>query len=198
MKTNNLSQLQELGKEEEFESKILEISANDYREIIINILWWIEKNKLTMTAIWMKKSETWHKIRIREEWKNVVIEEKIKIETGEKNIKWAIEIKHKNKWKTFKEEVKLWEEEWYIQLNKSIKTRISFILKNWVKIEFDKYSDLDWMEIPEFAEIESTKYEEILETAELLWFNKDDLKNWNALELSNYYKKKWLFFLNRK
>ena len=189
MKAININN--KLDEEEEFESKILEISADNYRDIIVNILWWVEKNKVSMTAVWMKNKITWHKIRIREEWNNVVIEEKRKIETVEKNIKWATEIKHKNKWKTFIEEVILWETDWYIQLNKSVKTRISFILENWVKIEFDKYSDLDWMEIPEFAEIESTKYEEILETAKLLWFNENALKNWNAWELASYYKDKF-------
>jgi hypothetical protein len=144
-----------------------------------------------MTAVWMKNKTTWHKVRIREEWSKVVIEEKRKIETVEKNIKWATEIKHKNKWSTFIEEVILWETDWYIQINKSVKTRISFILKNWVKIEFDKYLDLDWMKIPEFAEIESTKYEEILETVKLLWLNENVLKNWNAWELASYYKDKF-------
>ena len=172
------------------QSKILERSAEQYREKIFEIFpWVVEKPEIKMVAVWVENKEKWHKVRIRLEWNEVVIEEKIKLEDSNPKIKSNKEIKYKNKSETFDGEIKAWGLEWYEEISRNIKTGISFVLENWVKIEFDKYSDLSWIEIPEFAEIEWPDYENIVDTAKTMWISEDKLLNWSTMELYDYYKK---------
>ena len=174
----------------ENESKILEISADEYRDKIFEVFPWVmEKPEIEMTAVWIENKEKWHRVRIRLEWDEVVIEEKIKLEGNNSKIKSNKEIPHKNKSDTFDGEIESWKLEWYEEISRSIKTRISFVLDNWVKIEFDKYSDLGWIEIPEFAEIEWPNYETIIDTAEKIGISEDKLLNWSTQELIEFYKK---------
>lgn len=67
------------------------------------------------------------------------------------------------------------------------KYRISYVLKG-VKFEIDKYQD-DLDHIPTFLEIEAKTEEEVYKNAELLGFEKKDLKPWSVPELKQYYSK---------
>jgi len=142
-----------------------------------------------MTAVWVENKEKWHRVRIRLEWDEVVVEEKIKLENSNPKIKSNKEITHKNKAESFDDEIKAWGLDWYEEISRNIKTRISFVLENGVKIEFDKYSDLYWIKIPEFAEIEWPSYESIVNIANKIWIWEDKLLNWSTIELYDYYKK---------
>jgi len=78
------------------------------------------------------------------------------------------------------------------ELNRSIKRRVSYLIEDntefWnIRFDFDEYSDLDWMKIPEFLEIEATSWKVILQVAELLWFKEEELKDRDARELAEYY-----------
>lgn len=78
----------------------------------------------------------------------------------------------------------------FIVISKSIKTRVSYLLNKQkeIKVEFDKYLLLDERDdIPEFLEIEAKTIEDIYATAQKLWFQKTDIKDWWVTELLNYY-----------
>ena len=58
-----------------------------------------------------------------------------------------------------------------------------------IHFELDKYHDKhDY--IPEFLEIEGTDMEKIYKYVELLGFNKDDCKPWDAIQVAEYYLKR--------
>jgi adenylate cyclase class IV len=88
--------------------------------------------------------------------------------------------------------VEFFENIWFKKIRKNIKKRVSYLIKwvNWasdIQFDFDKYLDLDWKEIPEFLELESDNIDIIYEYAEKLWIKKDELLDWNAKKLSEYY-----------
>ena len=174
----------------EVESKIIEVSHIDLKDTIIE-LWWEKVSEWEYEAVWMENFN-WAKIRVRKEWEKTVTEHKESM-WNNKSIKQCIETWYSPD--DFENQIKVFELLWLKQTNRSVKNRISYILhlpgiREKVKIEFDKYSDLDGQEIPEFFEIEATTEEAVLKTAKILWFKQTDLKNWYAWELSEYYKQK--------
>ncbi len=65
------------------------------------------------------------------------------------------------------------------------KHRTSYQLEG-VHFEFDKYHE-EYEYIPEFLEIEGTDLQTVLSYAEILGFNKQDCKPWDALQVAKYY-----------
>ena len=174
----------------EVEAKILNVSHKDIEEDILK-LWWKKIFDWELDAVWMQDPDIEErKVRVRKEWDKVMTEYKEKID-NEWWFKESIEIwyspdHHDN-------QIKVFEKLWLEQANRSIKNRVSYLLENdkelWtVQFDFDKYSDLDWMEIPELMEIEASSWDIIIKVAKVLWFKEEDLKNWNARELAEYYK----------
>lgn len=173
----------------EVESKILEVSHVDLEPIILK-LWWKKIFDLEFLATWMI-NVNWKKVRIRKEGAKVVVEYKEKIWNNKafkinKEISCSVE--------DFKAQISIFKEIWLKVISESTKRRVSYLLESnelWkVKLEFDEYSDLDGMRIPELLEIEAESWEVILKVAEILWFSGNDLKDWSAEELSKYYKKR--------
>jgi hypothetical protein len=182
----------------EVESKILEVWHKDYESKILE-LWWKMVFNWIMDAIWLE-SENWKKVRIRKEWdKNW---DKVKVEFKNRENSWE-ESEDKGQFKVSKEdwffaknfdkEIEIYKTIWYKEISRSIKRRVSYLIEEnetfWeIKLEFDKYSDLDWMVIPELLELEWDR-ETIVKVAKILWFNKNDLLNWDAWDLVKYYRK---------
>jgi len=173
----------------EVEAKILDVSHTDLEEKIHD-LWWKKIFDWILDAVWMV-NVNWERVRVRKEWDKTMTEYK-KLIWGNDNFKENIEIPYSPD--SHENQIKVFEALWLKQANRSIKRRVSYLLENnddfWkVQLDFDKYSDLDWMEIPELLEIEASSWEVILKVAEILWFKEEDLKNWWARELAENYAK---------
>lgn len=174
----------------ELEVKILDVDREKLLPRIFE-LWGRLDFEKEFTAIWMLCGETNKKVRIRLEWDKVAVEQKIKIDNPSSSFKEAEEIGYIVN--NFEEQILFFETLWFKQISKSVKIRISYALENedfWkIKIEFDKYSDLDWISIPELLEIEGESEEKILKIAKELGFSENDLKNYWATKLLEIYKK---------
>ncbi len=174
----------------ELEVKILDVDREKLLPRIFE-LWGRLDFEKEFTAIWMLCGETSKKVRIRLEWDKVAVEQKIAKENSNPNFKEAEEIGYIAN--NFEEQILFFETLWFKQISKSVKIRISYIINNsefWkIKIEFDKYSDLDWISIPELLEIEGESEEKILKIAKELGFSENDLKNYWATKLLEIYKK---------
>lgn len=181
-----------MSKNNEKESKILEVDFEKMSEKIVSIWWKLDFFKQKFTAVWVQ-NELKYKYRIRQEWENVVNEHK--------------EILSSNNWVKDADETPMrvydFEEArafakviWFKEISFSVKDRTQYILdltKEWkweVKIVLDDYSDLDGLKIPTLLEIEALNREVIVEVAKLLWYNESDLKDWSARNLFEYYGKK--------
>lgn len=171
----------------EVEVKILEVSRADL-EKKIKVIGWEKIFEWELDARWFK-NVNWKKVRVRKEWNKCVTEYKEKIWNSDFKEMLEIGITSDN----FDNQIMIFEKLWFKQISKSIKTRVSYLLKIndifWnIRFDFDKYSDLDWMKIPELLEIEASSWEVIKQIAKVIWFNSWDLKNWDARKLSEYYK----------
>ena len=171
----------------EIEVKVLEKNHKDFENKLFD-LWAKKIFDWVLTAIFVK-NEIWKEVRIRDSWNDVIIEHKIPLETdlwGKVMRELGLEAK------SIEEAVDFFEAVWFNVIRKNIKRRVSYLISwnEWssdIQFDFDKYTYLDWKEIPEFLEIESDNIEAIYEYANKLWIDKKDLLNWNARELSEYY-----------
>lgn len=174
----------------ELESKILNVNRGELVPKILSLGGCLDF-EWELTAVWMLCEETSKKVRIRLEWDKVAVEQKIAKENSNSNFKEAEEVGFISN--DYEKVIEFFEVLWFKQISKSVKTRISYLIKNseyWkVKIEFDKYSELWWIEIPELLEIEWESEEAILQIAEKLGFAKNDLTNYWPSKLLEIYKK---------
>jgi adenylate cyclase class IV len=181
-----------MSKNNEKESKILEVDFKKISEEIISIWWVLDFYKQKFTAVWVE-NELWYKYRIRKEWENVVTEHKEILSS----INW---VKDANETPMrvydFEEARDFAKIIWFSEISYSVKERTQYLLDltwewKWeVKIVLDDYSDLDGLQIPILLEIEAVSREVIVEVAKLLWYNESDLKDWWARSLVEYYSKK--------
>jgi len=177
-------------KNKEVESKILDIDRVSIEKKIID-LWWKKVFEWILDATWFENIN-WEKVRVRKEGNKVVTEYKKKIETSN-NAKECIEIWYSPD--NYDSQIEVFKSLWLIEISRSIKTRVSYLLENFddnldVRFDFDKYSDLWWIEIPELLEIEASSYDVILKITDLLWYKESDLNDWWAWDLLKYYKNK--------
>lgn len=173
----------------EVEAKILDVSHKDLETEILE-LWGEKIFDWELDAIWFQNLE-WIRVRVRKEWEKIMTEYKKLIWDDEK-FKKSLEVWYETD--NLEKQIDFFEALWYKQISRSIKRRVSYLIENndnfWkVQLDFDEYSDLDWMQIPELLEIEAWSWEIILNVAEILWFTEKDLKNWNSRKLSEYYSK---------
>lgn len=171
----------------ELEGKILEVSEEQLLPKL-EVLGAVEIFRWKLTAVWMQDPNSLKKVRIRDEDSNgTIIEQKIEPE----KIEWIKKCKEiPMKVDNFEEAITFFKHLWYEIISKSIKTRVSYLLnkEKEIKVEFDKYLLLDGRDdIPEFLEIEAKTIEDIYATAQKLWFQKTDIKDWWAKELLNHY-----------
>lgn len=181
-----------MAKNNEKESKILEVDFEKISQKIVSIWWKLDFYREMFTAIWVQ-NDLWYKYRIRKEWDNVVNEHK--------------EILSSNNWVKDADETPMrvydFEEArafakviWFKEISFSVKERTQYLLDltaewKWeVKIVLDDYSDLDGLQIPALLEIEAISREVIVEVAKLLWYSEVNLKDWWARSLVEYYGKK--------
>lgn len=132
------------------------------------------------------------RVRVRIENEQTKVEYKKQIQTGDENIKQMQEFGYIVY--NAEAQIQVLEALGLKEINRSVKNRVSYIIEwndalAWVQLDFDKYSDLDGMDIPEFLEIEWPSNDVIFNVAEMLWFGVNDLRNFNAAELADYYKK---------
>lgn len=171
----------------ELEGKILEVSEEQLLPKL-EVLWAVEIFHWKLTAVWMQDMNSGKKVRIRDEdsmW--TIIEQKLEAEKID-GIKKCREIPMKVE--NYQEAINFFEHLWFQVISKSIKTRVSYLLdkEKEIKVEFDKYLLLNGREdIPEFLEIEAKSIENIYATAQKLWFQKTDIKDWWVTELLNHY-----------
>ena len=172
---------------DEIESKILEINE---AKVVASIegLWWILEYKEKVLSSVRMINQSWEKVRIRCHWDHVL---------SEKKWKWKKNWSSKQRPETIdmvfcnlEQWVKFYKSRWYEVIREDIKTRTTYILQyrdEKVKLEIDKYSNLNWLEIPPILEIEASNEQIILRVAMLLWFDDNDLCDWWTTDLSNYY-----------
>lgn len=125
-------------------------------------------------------------LRIRKEGEKSVITSKEKINTqseklAKSNIETEVEVS------SFEDAEKILKTIGFEEVIRIKKTRTSYTLNN-SKIEFDKYLD-KYDFVPEFLEIEAQTEEEVFKTANLLGFNKEDLKPWSGKKVIKHYSK---------
>lgn len=184
-----------MSKNHEKEWKILEVNKKEIEERIIELWWFLDSVNERVISIRMKNSR-WKKVRLRDDWNSVVAEHKWKKKRSKKWIKSADETRA---WVcSLANWVWLFEVLWFKQTSEDIKSRTTYILDLWeswwkVKLEFDAYSDLDWLSIPTLLEIEALTEETIIEVTKLLWLNPSDLKHWWSRKLSAYYTIQYIF-----
>jgi len=177
-----------MNNKNEIESKILEVNHNDLEHKIF-ALWWKKVFDWILEGIWLENIN-WKKVRVRKEGTETITEYKEKI-INASLAKEAEETWYKAS--DFENQIKVFEKLWFKQISRSVKIRVSYLINidnEDIKLDFDDYSDLDWMKIPELLEIEAYSYETILKVAIILWFSKEDLKSWDARKLLEYYKNK--------
>jgi len=172
----------------ELEIKILEVDNKELESKIYK-LWWLKTRDEIFEAIWMKNVNG-KKVRVRKEWKDTSVEFKKKI-SGSWNIKESIEVWYHSD--NFEKQIEVLELLWFIQISRSIKNRISYCLEKnnqheKVILDFDTYSNFEWLKIPQLLEIEAQSKKTIIKVAKLLGFEEFDFKNWWADELLEYYK----------
>lgn len=174
----------------ETEFKVLWIGHKDIEQSLFDLgAKKIFEGVLTAIFYWSTIDGNYKEIRVRWNWEIIDVEYKEPI-LWQWNWKVMKEIWFKAN--SIDEVSAFFESIWFKKIRKSIKQRVSYIIYNddkTIQFDFDKYSDLDWMEIEEFLEIE---WDEnlIYEYAWKLWISDDRLLNWSAKELSAYYKQK--------
>lgn len=171
----------------ELEVKILWVDFDSISEKITEIWWVLEFFRTRFEAVWMKNSE-WKKFRIRKEWDKVKVEHKEMVPNWDW-LKEAIETWFSSD--NFEWTINFFEKIWFKEISRDVKNRTSFILKNmwdWeTRIVIDEDSNLWWLNIPTFIEIEAFSKEVILEVARLLWFDERDFRDWWAEDLIKFY-----------
>lgn len=181
-----------MAKNNEKESKILEVDFESISQKIVSIGGVLEFYKQKFTAVWVQ-NELWYKYRIRKEAENVVIEHKEML-WSQDGVKDADETPMRVY--DFEEARAFAKVIWFQEISFSVKNRTSYLLDlewSWegkVHIVIDEYSDLDGLVIPAFIEIEALNREVILKVARMLWYDESDLKDWGARSLMEYYKNK--------
>lgn len=188
----------------EVEAKIIEVDFAIMDNKIRALGAELEFQKTRFTAIWMQ-NENGEKLRVREEWDMVKVEAK-------NVLVWSSGIKVAGEstpiiYDDLSNALRSYMAKWYVEISRSVKKRTSYLLnfssspEHPVKLVIDEYSDLDWMRIPPLLEIEieaDSNAPEIIETcknvivevANLLGYSEEDLKDWSAKDLLDYYKKK--------
>jgi len=172
----------------EIEVKVLEKKHSDFENKLFE-LWAKKIFDWVLTAVFVWNSD-WKEVRIRDSWNEVIIEHKIPLK-----IEWIWKAM-KELWlkaETSDEAVEFFKAIWFEIIRKTIKNRVSYLIewKKWnsnIQFDFDTYSDLDWISIPEFLEMESDNNDIIYKYAEKLWIEKNELLDWGAKKLTNYYK----------
>jgi len=181
-----------MGKNNEKESKILEVDFDSISQKIVSIGGVLEFYKQKFTAVWVQ-NELGYKYRIRKEAENVVIEHKEML-WSQGGVKDADETPMRVY--DFEEARAFAKVIWFQEISFSVKKRTSYLLdlqktdEGKVHIVIDEYSDLDGLVIPAFIEIEAVNREVILKVAKMLWYSEADLKDWGARSLVEYYKEK--------
>lgn len=181
-----------MSKNNEKESKILEVDFEEMSKKIVSIWWKLDFYKQKFTAVWVQ-NELGYKYRIRQEWENIVNEHK-EILSSSNWVKDADETPMRVY--DFEESRAFAKVIWFNEISFSVKERTQYLLDltdawKWeVKIVLDDYSDLDGLQIPTLLEIEALNREVIVEVAKLLWYNEVNLKDWWARSLIEYYGKK--------
>lgn len=181
-----------MAKNNEKESKILEVDFDKMSKKIVSIWWKLDFYRERFTAVWVQ-NELWYKYRIRQEWDKVINEHK-EILSSNNGVKDADETSMRVY--DFEEARAFAKVIWFKEISFSVKERTQYLLdltSEWkweVKIVLDDYSDLDGLQIPTLLEIEAINREVIVEVAKLLWYPEKDLKDWWARSLVEYYQKK--------
>ncbi len=176
-------------------------------ETEFKVLWvWHKEIEQNLFELWAKKifdwvltaifygqntiidgQEKYIEIRVRSDWDIVIVENKKQIFW---NGNWKVMQEAWFETKSMDDVCKFFESIWFNKIRQSIKQRVSYLINNnneSIQFDFDKYSDLDWMETDEFLEIEWNE-ELIYEYAKKLGISEYRLLNWWAKELSDYYK----------
>lgn len=181
----------------EIESKVLEVDEDSLSKKIVSIGWVLSFKDRVIKTIKMK-DENWNKVRLRDDWQKILAERKWK-----KNQNWTIKKREEDILSvhcSLSNWVDYYTWKWYEEVSRNVKTRTTYILylgKRWwkVKLEFDTYSDLWWLEIPTLLEIEAESEKVIVRVAKLLWINCSKLSDWWASELWDYYMVKLVYFM---
>lgn len=188
----------------ELESKIIEVDFDTMDNKIRAIGAELEFQKTQFTAIWMQ-NERWEKLRVREEGSEV----KVEVKNMFASVAWVKVAGESTPiiYDDLSNALRSYMAKWYVEISKSVKKRTSYLLNlssspvHPVKLVIDEYSDLDGMRIPPLLEIEVEANSNtpeiveacknvIVEVANLLGYSEEDLKDWSAKDLVDYYKQK--------
>jgi adenylate cyclase class IV len=172
----------------EIEVKILDIDKEEISSKIEKLWWKLEFLNKPFKSVEMNNNDD-VSCRVREEWDIVKVEYKEFLKSD-----WWAKKAIETGFSAFDYDaiVAFFEKIGFVQTYKNVKKRTSYLLEldEWVAhIDIDEYSDLDWIPIPAFIEIEATSMEIIKKVANLLWYSRDDFKNWWPWELKENYKK---------
>lgn len=167
----------------EVEAKIIEVSLQDL-EARLQELWAQKIFEWELDATWLMNRYS-KEVRVRREWDTIQVEYK-EIVTSEDWVKEAIEIGFQSN--NLENTLLVFEKLWFTITSTSVKTRISYLLKENERLDFDTYSRL-WglTNLPELLEIEASSKEVIIKIAELLGYTEADLKDWTPRELIEHY-----------
>lgn len=146
----------------ELEVKILEINKV---EIINRIkqLWWIKTFEWEIFNEFLVNQD-WKKLRLRQQWNEIFLTYKNKIQNDNSMENDEYEIKIDN----LENCIKILENIWFTKYWESKKIRIEYRLWN-IKFDLDKY---EW--IPRLIEIESDNKNDLNEWVQLLWYSQND------------------------
>jgi len=155
------------------ESRLAELGAKKIFEWELAATWFMNVNK--------------KEVRVRKEWETIQVEYK-ELLPSESWVKECIEIWYQSD--NLENTLLVFKNLWFKVTSTSVKKRVSYLLRDKTRLDFDTYSKLGPLnDIPELLEIEASSRKVIIKIANLLGYNESDLKDWTPKELIQYYTK---------